>query len=280
MDTSPSLRMCDAHIHIFDALKSGDQNVFPNSTVADYLKVQKVLGTQRTVVVQPRAFGTDNTCILDAVARLGLENTRGIVVVDPSISYAELREMDRQGVRGIRFSLFTPRHPSKYVPQTSPASLDDVLTMARRVEPLGWHIQLNWSADQIHANRQLLDEVPTPIVFDHFARLTPELGMEHPAFGDVMKIIDKGAGWVKIAAPYLDSRTGRDRDYDDMLPIAQGWVAAAPERLVWGSDWPHPSAENALPDDATLRGLLARWVPDEAVRTRILIDNPEKLYGF
>jgi len=279
-DAASQGRACDAHIHIFDERFANGLPVFPGSTVQDYLSVRRAYATSRVVVVQPRAFGVDNTCTLKALDAFGSEQARGIVVVMPEISDQTLREMNQRGVRGIRFSLSAPGHPSQFVPAQAAVSLDSLEALAQRIAPLGWHIQLHWTADQITQHQALLERLPVTLVFDHMARIAPEAGTAHPAFGIVMRLTERGKAWVKLAAPYLDSKVGRAGNYADMQDIARAWVQAAPERLVWGSDWPHPSAAHELPDEDALYGLLARWAPNPATRHQILVTNPELLYGF
>jgi predicted TIM-barrel fold metal-dependent hydrolase len=146
---------------------------------------------------------------------------------------------------------------------------------------MGWHVQFVMSADMTLAAKDVLNRVPCQIVFDHLACIPQPAGISHPAFGVVVDLMQKGKAWVKLSGAYQDTKVGPPT-YADTIPVAQAYVKAAPERCVWGSDWPHPSEQSkpALPDDAVLFDLLARWVPDEAVRNKILVDNPAKLYGF
>lgn len=262
----------DCHMHIYDPRFPEPPNARPsptNATVADYRLLQKRNGTTRVVVVQPRAYATDNRVTLDALAQLGA-NARGIAVLHPTVSDAELKKLDAGGVRGIRFSLGEAA--------TAVVTIDMVEPLAQRIAPLGWHIQFHAPGDLFVERADMLRRLPTPIVIDHMVRLPPADGIGHAAFGIICGLIDKGRTWVKLAGAYLNTRIGPP-DYPDATRIAQAWVRAAPERLVWGSDWPHPSEKNK-PDDARLFDLLADWAPDEATRTRILVTNPETLYGF
>jgi predicted TIM-barrel fold metal-dependent hydrolase len=150
--------------------------------------------------------------------------------------------------------------------------------LARRVAPLGWHVQINMAGAQIVELQGVLSRLPAPIVFDHLGRPGPE-GIAHASHGVVRGLVDAGRAWVKVSGAYGNSRSGPP--YPEATVIAQAFVKAAPERLVWGSDWPHPTQpDDAKPDDALLLDLLAEWAPDEAVRRRILVDNPARLYGF
>jgi predicted TIM-barrel fold metal-dependent hydrolase len=153
--------------------------------------------------------------------------------------------------------------------------------VAKRIAPMGWHVQFNMSAEMMLAVKDVLNRLPCQIVFDHLAHIPQPAAAGHPAFAVVADLLQKGKAWVKLSGAYQDTKVGPPT-YADTIPLAQAYVKAAPERLVWGSDWPHPSEQSkpALPDDAVLFDLLAQWVPDETVRNRILVDNPAKLYGF
>jgi D-galactarolactone isomerase len=263
---------CDCHMHIYDerfaAARPGSRHQ-TEASVAEYRLLQKRLGTTRTVVVQPASYATDNAVTLDAIAQLG-DQARGVAVVHPEVTDAELERLAAGGIRGIRFSVFDPR--------TAAVSIDMIEPLAGRVRALGWHIQLHMRGDQIADNAALLDRLPCPLVFDHMGRLPQPAGTAHPAFGIVCRLLGRGRAWVKLSGAYLDTRSGPPH-YGDATAVARAYVATAPERVVWGSDWPHPT-ENEKPDDALLFDLLAAWAPDDATRRRILIDNPATLYGF
>jgi predicted TIM-barrel fold metal-dependent hydrolase len=152
--------------------------------------------------------------------------------------------------------------------------------LSKRVNDLGWHVQIHMLGDRIVETADLLQRLPSPIVFDHMARIPEPAGVDHPAFALVLKLVDKGRTWVKLSSAYLDTRTGPPT-YTDVSRVASAYVKASPERMVWGSDWPHPTEKaDAKPDDAVLLNLLADWAPNEAARTRILVNNPTSLYGF
>jgi predicted TIM-barrel fold metal-dependent hydrolase len=260
----------DCHHHIYDqrfpvdprsSLRPGD------ATVSDYRKLQQRIGTHRHVVIQPSTYGTDNRCLLEALAAFGSE-ARGIAVVDASVSDSELRRLHEGGVRGVRFNLGQPGAPA----------VEDIKPLAERMHELGWHVQINVLAEQLVDLEDLLLHLPTPVVFDHLGRLPPSGALDHPAFQVISKLLKDHRGWLKLCGAYIDSRVGPP-GYDDTSAVARAFVQVAPERLVWGSDWPHPSAK-VKPDDAQLFDLLAAWAPDAAVRKRILVDNPVELYGF
>jgi D-galactarolactone isomerase len=266
------LNACDCHMHIYDAARfppvRPGSRMQANASVEDYRRLQQRIGTSRTVVVQPAAYGTDNRVTLDAIARLG--DARGVAVVFPSVSDAELNDLQAGGVRGIRFTVFDPT--------TAVTRIEMIEPLAERVADHGWHVQIHMRGDQIVANADMLSRLPSTIVFDHMGRIPLPDGTNHAAFKVVRKLIDRGKAWVKLSGAYQDTKIGPP-SYADVAHLAQAYVEAAPERVLWGSDWPHPT-EKAKPDDALLFDLLSVWAPDAAARQRILVDNPQTLYGF
>jgi D-galactarolactone isomerase len=265
---------CDCHMHIYDAerfppLRPGSR-LQTNARVPDYRLLQKRNGTARTVVVTPAVYVTDNRVTLDAIAQLG--DARGVAVIHPDISDADLKVLAGGGIRGIRFTQFDPN--------TATTTLDMIEPLSKRVNDLGWHVQIHMRGDQIVAAESLWDRLPSPIVFDHLGRLPQPDGVDYPAFNIIRRLIDKGRTWVKLSGAYLDTKVGAPT-YADATKVAQAFVRAAPERLVWGSDWPHPTESSAhKPNDAVLFDLLSEWAPGEATQRRILVTNPETLYGF
>ena len=270
---------CDCHHHIYDPARfppsrPSAQQV-PNARVEDYRLLQRRLGLSRDIVVTPTPYPapvSDNQVTLDAIRQLG-PNARGVVIVYPEITDAELKAYDAAGVRGVRYSLTSGRPGA-----ASTASPADIEAMSKRVNALGWHVQFNTTAEQIVAAEDLLKRLASPIVFDHMGHLPQPEGIGHPGFRIIRELIDKGRTWVKLSVTYDSSKDGPP-GYADVNRVGQAYVRAAPERLVWGSNWPHPS-EPAKPDDAMLFDLLAQWAPDEATRNRVLVQNPETLYGF
>lgn len=269
---------CDCHMHIYDAARFPPARPGPQSRMqekaaaAQYRLLQQRLGTTRTVIVTPAAYVTDNRVTLDAIAQLGREQTRGVAVVHPSVTDAELKALGEGGIRGIRFTVFDPR--------SAAVSVDMIAPLARRVADLGWHIQIHMRADQILENAALLEGLPAPVVFDHMGRLPQPDPLGHPAFALIRRMIDKGRTWVKLSGAYMDTNAGAPT-FADKTTLAQAYIAAAPERVVWGSDWPHPTETvEHKPNDAMLFDLLSAWAPGAAQRARILVSNPEALYGF
>jgi len=237
----------------------------PDASAADYQLFQQRIGISRTVVVTPAAYITDNEVTLDAIAQLGPQ-ARGVAVVHPTVTDAELNRLVNGGIRGIRFTQFDPN--------TAATTLDMIEPLARRVEPLGWHVQIHLRADQIVATADLLQRLPGTVVFDHLGRL--QSGVSDPAFAVIRRMLDGGRTWMKLSGAHM---MGSPPDYAAAAPVARAFIAAAPERMVWGSDWPHPT-EAQKPDDAVLFDLLGDWAPDEQTRHRILVENPATLYGF
>lgn len=265
---------CDCHMHIYDPARfpmPPSKRVAPtNATVADYRLLQKRIGTTRVVVVQPRNYATENAVTLDALAQLA-PNARGVAVVHPTVTDAELKRFNEAGVRGIRFSLGDPA--------TAVVTPDMVEPLAKRVANLGWHVQFNVDGEQIVEFEAMLRRLPTQLVFDHLGHPPLPAGIDHRSHAIVRDLIDKGRAWVKLSGAYSNSKIGPP-SYPEATKIAQAFVKAAPERLVWGSDWPHPGVRDTKPDDAVLFDLLSEWAPEEATRDRILVRNPEALYGF
>ncbi|MGA7265735.1 MAG: amidohydrolase family protein [Stellaceae bacterium] len=239
-----------------------------DASVEDYRALQRRIGTSRNVIVQPSTYGTDNSCTLDALAAFG-PTARAVAVVDTSVPDAELKRMNGLGVRGIRFNLA----------QAGATTPEMIEPLSKRVNDLGWHIQINAPAAKIMEIKDILNRVPSPIVFDHLAHIPEPEGTAHPLFGVVLALIDKGKTWVKLSGAYADTKVGPP-SYSDSSAVARAYVQKAPERLVWGSDWPHPSERDNKPDDAILFNLLLDWAPDERIRNGILVQNPEALYGF
>jgi predicted TIM-barrel fold metal-dependent hydrolase len=261
---------CDCHMHIYDARFPVAPNATlrpPDALVADYKLLQKRIGTARNVVVTPSTYGTDNRVTLDAMQQIG-PSARGVAVVDTSVKDDELKRMHDLGIRGIRFNLV----------QAGATTAEMIEPLSKRVNDLGWHIQIHMKGEQIAGIEDLLLRVPSPIVFDHLGRLAQPNALDNPGFKTISKLIDKGRTWVKLSGAYQDSKVGAP-SYSDTVPVARAYIKAAPQRMVWASDWPHPT-EKDKPDDAVLFDLLAEWAPDAAVRTGILVQNPETLYGF
>jgi len=264
---------CDCHMHIYDSRFPVAANATlrpPDALVEDYRMLQQRTGTTRNVVVTPSTYGTDNSCTLDAMAQLGA-TSRGVAVVDTSVSDDELKRLAELGIRGIRFNLV----------QSGATTIDMLEPLAKRVHELGWHVQIHMLGDRIVEIADLLQRLPAPIVFDHMGRIPQPAGPDHPAFRVIADLAEQGRAWVKLSGAYMDTKIGPP-SYADATKLAQAFAKAVPDRMVWGSDWPHPTEQDLAkkPDDAILFDLVAAWAPDAATRQGILVDNPAALYGF
>jgi len=261
---------CDTHMHFYNGKFPTAATALmtpPDAWVDEYRLLQKRLNLERVVVVQPTTYGTDNSCQLEAMKGFG-ENARGVMVADISTSDEELDRLSRLGVRGVRFHML----PGGAVPW------DILEEMAARVHNFGWHVQLQMNGREFPEREPMLKRLPCELVVDHVGRFMEPVLIDDPAFKVLLRFLETGRCWVKLSAPYESSVSGPP-DWTDVAPEARALVEAAPERMLWASNWPHPGQKNP-PDNAHMLDLLLDWVNDEAVRNRILMDNPVELYGF
>ncbi|WP_244221146.1 amidohydrolase family protein [Paraburkholderia aromaticivorans] len=262
----------DSHHHVYDARYPVDPSSLlqpPDATVADYGALQRKLGIERHVVVQPSTYGTDNRCLLDALSRFG-SAARGIATVPVTITDSELAGLHHMGIRGLRFNL-------EYLVGVTVSMM---APLSKRIEPLGWHIQVNATAAQLLAHQQLLASLSSPLVIDHMGQVPQPGGAEHAAFRMIEALLARGRSWVKLSGPYLASQSGAPV-YADAGMVARRFAELAPDRTLWGSDWPHPTqAPGNKPDAALLLDDLTLWIPDASARHRILVENPARLYSF
>lgn len=263
---------CDCHHHIFDRrfpYAPDDKRDLPNATVEDYKLFKKWLGFRRHVVVQPSSYGTDNRCLIDALAAFG-GDARGEAVVSENVTDEELNCLDAAGVTGIRFNFGAGS-------ATTPEML---LPLAARVAERGWHVQLHATADQLWNLRPLLLQLPGNLVIDHYFRLPQPNPLSHPTWRLAWELIEKGRCWVKLSALYHQSQCS---DVSDMAPLMKKFLNQATERVLWGSDWPHPnliSAKKNMPDDAFIVSSIFQWASNEQVRHKLFVENPAELYRF
>jgi predicted TIM-barrel fold metal-dependent hydrolase len=261
----------DTHFHIFGPTAkyplSANRMYDPaESTVEQYRAMADTIGIERMVIVQASVYGTDNSCLMDSIAGLGTRNTRGIAVVDQSITVDALKEMDRRGVRGIRFNAITGRTPIDWLPE-----------LARMIEPLGWHIHLWTDSARLMAIRNILDQVPLPIVLDHMGQFPPAEGVGGQQFQNILRLLDSGRFWIKLIG-YRVSRQAPG--FEDISEPAKTLIAAAPERCLWGTDWPHIFLEGRpMPNTTDLFELANSWLSTSDAQ-RVFVDNPARLYGF
>jgi predicted TIM-barrel fold metal-dependent hydrolase len=280
---------CDCHVHIF-----GDPTRYPffagrvytpeTASVAEVRSFLAALHIDRVVVVQPSVYGTDNRCTVDAVRELGTR-ARGIAVIDAHTPDTALDEMARAGIRGVRLNLTQAGISDPSV------ALQGFRLAAERAKMRNWHIQLNTSLKVIEAMSPELVASPVPLVIDHFGGALAAAGVQQPGFAALVNLVRTGKAYVKISAA-ADLVSTQAPDYPDVVPLAKALVAANPQRVLWGSDWPHPDSR-ILPnrkntdiaplvqtDDGRVLNLLPTWVPDAATRRTILVENPARLYGF
>ena len=276
----------DCHVHVFPDPTSfpfwpGRTYTPPTAIAAQLLKLQKQLHMDRVVVVTPSVYGTDNSATLDALRQLGPARSRGVAVVDQNTSSAELDRLHKAGIRGIRLNLET----AGVVDPTAAAHRLDIAM--KQIAGRNWHVEMYARMPVIGALADLLGSQPVPILFDHFAGARASLGVQQPGFAEVMMLMKAGKAYVNLSGSYRASDSAPD--YPDVALLAKTLIAANPERLVWGSDWPHPGIPGrkptdivpALPiDDGRVLNLLGEWAPAAALRRTILVDNPKRLYGF
>ena len=280
---------CDCHVHVFPdpaefPFWSGRGYSPPVATAEDLLALQKALHMDHVVIVTPSVYGTDNAATLDGMKQLGPQRARGVAVIDDKTGAAELDAMERAGVRGIRVNL---EQAGIVDPAASAKKLEAAV---QQIKGRPWHLQMYTRLPVIEALKAQLAAVPVPLVFDHFAGADAALGPQQAGFGTVLDMVRSGKAYVKVSGAYRAS--AQAPDYADVAPLARALIAANPDRLVWGSDWPHPDSTPrpgraptdlapAQPiDDGRVLNLLADWAPDAAVRQKILVDNPKRLYGF
>ena len=275
---------CDCHVHVF-----GDARQFPfaaersytppEASVQDLRDLQAALRFDRVVIVQPSVYGTDNSCTLDGIRQLGAR-ARGVAVIGPSTSASAIDEMAANGIRGVRLNLETAG-------QFDPASAKRLLvSVAEQTRRHNWHIQFYTRLSVIAALKDDIAALPFPVVFDHFGGAKAALGTAQPGFDAMLDLVKSGRACVKISGACRASE--KSPDFLDATPLARAIVAANPDRVLWGTDWPHPgrgrTATDIAPphvvDDGLLLNQLAAWVPDAPTRKKILVDNPARLYGF
>ena len=281
---------CDCHVHVFgDPAKFpfAEKRIYtpPQASVEQLLELQGALKLERVVVVQPSVYGSDNSCTVDAVRRLGVRG-RGVAVIDKTTTRASLEEMNAAGIRGVRLNLET-NTAGRFDPSSAKELLD---TTAEQTKGLGWHIQMYTRTSVIAALKDHLAKLPFSVVFDHFGRADPAQGPKQEGFDALTELVKSGRAYVKISGAYRVSKQAPD--FADVTPLAQALVEANPDRIVWGTDWPHPNSDHGRGkplteisppfaiDDGLLLNQLTKWVPDAATRKKILVDNPSRLYGF
>ena len=267
---------CDTHCHIFGpphAFPYSDTRRYtpPAAPVEHYLQVLDVIGIDRGIVVQPNAHGTDNRVSLDAIAH-GAGRLMGVGRIDDDTTDQELADMDAGGIRGIRFEFVRGR------PGSSDLKLFD--RMIERIRPLGWHVELHVDPGVLVEHESWFRSLDLVSVVDHFARIQTSDGIDQPGFKLLLDLMQRDNYWTKISG--ADERTASPRPYPEVAPFAHALIEVAPDRLMWGTNWPHSNIFELgrTPNDGDLFDLMADFAPDEGIRNKILVDNPARLFGF
>ena len=244
----------------------------PDCLLPAYSHMLKTLGVERAVLVQPSVYGTDNAAMLAAMKTAG-PSFRGVSVVADDISENEIKRLHEAGVRGVRVNIVD-------VPNRKPGTLpmEALKKLAQKVKPFGWHMEFLAHVDEFPDLDNMLDGFPVETVYGHLGYMKTDKGIEHPGFQALLRLMKAGKAWVKLTGPYRISL--QTMPHADTDVYAHELIKAAPQQVVWGSDWPHVMVKGAMPNDGDICDLLGNWVQDEAVRKQVLVDNPARLYGF
>lgn len=265
---------CDCHAHVFGpgsrfAYAAQRSYTPPDAPLESYLAMLDAVGLARGALVQPSIYGEDNACLLDALRRSG-GRLRGVVVADPRrLDDATVEDWAKAGVRGVRINMVTP----------AGLPLAEMEGMAARLAEIGWHLDLiTDTSERLVEIESRLAKLPCPLMIEQMGRMKGGQPLSTPGFQVLLRLLADRKAWVKLSHAYHVSTAGPP--YDDTTPLARACVEAAPDRAVWGSDWPHPMLHGPMPNDGDLLDLLARWIPDAAQRQAVLVDNPARFYGF
>jgi D-galactarolactone isomerase len=264
---------CDCHIHIYELqrfpLAATATFGPPQASWSDYLQVREALGLERALIVQATGYGFDNRCALEAL-ELSKGSARMIATLAVDTPQAELQRLHAAGVRGVRFMM---------IPNSGGVMTWEMLQpMARRIADLGWVINLQLDGRELPQYEAMVRELPCKVSIDHNGKFLTPVDTSHPGFQALLRLLDSGNVWVKLAAPYETSRIGAP-GYDDVSLLAGALASANPDRCLWASNYPHPGRQDN-PDNADMLDLLSRWAPSQESRHKILVDNPTALYGF
>lgn len=263
---------CDCHAHV---LGPPDKYPYvanrsytpPTALLADYQALHRVLGIERAVIVQPSVHGTDNAVTLDGIAGYG-PNARGIAVVDSDVSDSELQRLHDGGIRGVRLNLLFG----------GGVGLDTLEPLAQRIASMGWHVQLLLDARDLVDLAPRLGKAGVPLVVDHMGHMKTSHGIGHPGFQALLGLVRDGVCWVKLSGNYRISSDGPP--YRDAIAFARALIEAAPQHMVWGTDWPHPALKDFMPNDGDLLDAVDDYAPEADLKQAIFVDNPAALYGF
>ncbi len=267
----------DTHVHVFDnryPLAANRGYNPPESTVSNLRQLHHALGFDRVVLTQPSAYGRDNSAILDAMRELNTETpnrARTVVSLGMGTTDDELEALDRLGVRGIRVN--TDNRGA------APLAFDELTDMCERIAPLGWHVEFLFPGKDLKSLIPLFDSLPVPISLSHFAYQRAADGVSTPGFKALLGLMERGNTWMKISG--ANRVSGSDLPpYDDLAEMAHALIAAAPDRIMWGTDWPHPNKFTAIPNDGDLVEAFGKWVTDPTLRHKILVETPTSFYRF
>ena len=267
---------CDAHAHVCGPASRypyWPERIYtpPDALPAEYRHMLDALGCERAVLVQPSVYDIDNRAMLDALAA-DPTRLRGVAVVPFDIPVAEIERLDAAGVRGVRCNIVDLKTGKGQLP------LDALTGLAKKVRPFGWHVEFLMHVNEFPDLDRQLAGFPVQVVFGHLGYVPTGKGIADAGFQALLRLLKDGAAWAKMTGPYR--LTGTEMPYPDTDDFAFALVDTAPQRLVWGTDWPHVIVKTRMPNDGDIADLLGHWVPDVAVRNRILVDNAALLYGF
>jgi predicted TIM-barrel fold metal-dependent hydrolase len=262
----------DCHSHVVGLVERwpmiADRRYEPEQgPVADYIATLAALGLSRCVLVQPSIYGTDNGCQIEAMQEIGCERCRGVAVVSANVAASDLRRLHEAGMRGVRFNL-----------RSGGLGVDDLETVCRKIAPLGWHAQIFTAAPVIAEREELLRQLPAPVVIDHMGGPDPAEGLAQPGFQALLRLLEDRVAWVKLSG--AERLSAQEHGYDDVVPFARALIAAAPERAVWGIDWPPSRFYKVQPTPNDWIEQLLKYVEQPGSLQSILVDNPAALYGF
>ena len=268
---------CDCHAHICGPIERfpyAEKRIYtpPDALLPAYMHMLQTLGVERCVLVQPSVYGTDNQVMHGAMKKLG-ERSRGVAVVDDSISDAELERLHEAGIRGVRVNVVDVLPEEKGIIPIAPLT-----KLASRVKRFGWHVEFLMHSDEFPDLDRTFADFPTDIVLGHLGYMKTDKGVEQPGYQALLRLMKRGKAWVKLTGPSRISLEGMP--HADTVRYAHALLEAAPERVIWGTDWPHVKIAGPMPNDGELADLLLDWIPDEERREQVLVKNPSKLYGF
>ena len=267
----------DTHVHVFESkykLSPVRGYTPPDATLVDLKHLHDTLGLDRVVFTQPSIYGTDNSAILDGINNLNgatSNRARGVVAVSLDVTDEELADFDAQGIRGIRLNTDNKGG--------MPIGLDQIAQIAERIDDLNWHLEFLFPGQDILDLMPIFTSLKVPMSIGHFAYQPAKAGVEAPGFQSLLELMRQGNTWIKISGANRVSQTDLP-PYDDVKPMAQALIEVTPDRIMWGTDWPHPNKYEVNPNDGDLVNAFGEWVIDESLRRKIMVDTPASFYRF